>query len=39
MMPLPSPDIDGLGWVEDSAAEIATWSVMVVPLRTVPAHV
>lgn len=28
-----SPGIDGLGWVEDSAAEIATWSMMVVPLH------
>jgi glycosyltransferase involved in cell wall biosynthesis len=27
-------DIDALGWVDDSAAEIATWSVMVVPIRT-----
>src|SRR5205807_660617 len=27
------PDIDALGWVDDSAAEIATWSVMAVPIR------
>ena len=27
-------DIDALGWVDDSAAEVATWSVMVVPIRT-----
>jgi glycosyltransferase involved in cell wall biosynthesis len=26
-------DIDGLGWVADPAAEIATWSAMVIPLR------
>ena len=26
-------DIDGLGWVEDSDAEIATWTGMVVPLH------
>ena len=26
-------DIDGLGWVPDPAAEIATWSAMVIPLR------
>ena len=26
-------DIDGLGWVDDAAAEIATWSLMVVPVR------
>jgi glycosyltransferase involved in cell wall biosynthesis len=26
-------DIDGLGWVDDAAAEIATWSAMVVPIR------
>ena len=26
-------DIDALGWVEDSASEIASWSVMVVPVR------
>ena len=28
----PGPDIDGLGWVPDAAAEIATWSAMVVPI-------
>lgn len=27
-------DIDGLGWVADSAAEIATWSAMIVPVHT-----
>jgi glycosyltransferase involved in cell wall biosynthesis len=26
-------DIDGLGWVDDAEAEIATWSAMVVPTR------
>jgi glycosyltransferase involved in cell wall biosynthesis len=26
--------IDGLGWVEDPAAEIASWSLMIVPIRT-----
>lgn len=26
-------DIDGLGWVADSAAEIATWSAMIIPVR------
>lgn len=26
-------DIDGLGWVEDSEQEIATWSLMIVPIR------
>jgi polysaccharide biosynthesis protein PslH len=26
-------DIDGLGWVQDLADEIATWSVMIVPVR------
>jgi glycosyltransferase involved in cell wall biosynthesis len=25
--------VDGLGWVEDPAAEIATWSLMIVPIR------
>jgi glycosyltransferase involved in cell wall biosynthesis len=28
----PGPDIDGLGWVEDLDAEVATWSVMVIPI-------
>jgi glycosyltransferase involved in cell wall biosynthesis len=28
------PAIDGLGWVEDPAAEIASWSLMIVPIRT-----
>jgi len=27
-------DVDALGWVADPAAEIATWSVMSVPVRT-----
>jgi polysaccharide biosynthesis protein PslH len=27
-------DIDALGWVDDPAAEIATWSVVVVPIHT-----
>ena len=27
------PDIDGLGWVDDTAAEIGTWSAMIIPLH------
>jgi hypothetical protein len=27
------PDIDGLGWVSDIVEEIATWSLMIVPVR------
>jgi glycosyltransferase involved in cell wall biosynthesis len=27
-------DIDALGWVDDAAAEIDTWSTMIVPLRS-----
>jgi hypothetical protein len=27
------PDIDALGWVADPAAEIATWSAMIIPIR------
>ncbi len=27
------PDIDGLGFVADPAAEIATWSAMIIPIR------
>jgi glycosyltransferase involved in cell wall biosynthesis len=27
------PDVDGLGWVEDAASEISTWSVTVNPIR------
>jgi polysaccharide biosynthesis protein PslH len=27
------PDIDGLGWVDNAADEIATWSASVVPIR------
>jgi glycosyltransferase involved in cell wall biosynthesis len=29
----PGDDIDGLGWVADADAEIATWSAMIVPIR------
>jgi polysaccharide biosynthesis protein PslH len=29
----PGVDIDGLGWVADAAAEIGTWSAMVVPIQ------
>jgi glycosyltransferase involved in cell wall biosynthesis len=28
------PDIDGLGWVSDLAGEMASWSLMVVPIRS-----
>lgn len=28
-----APDVDVLGWVDDPAEEIATWSAMVVPIR------
>jgi glycosyltransferase involved in cell wall biosynthesis len=27
------PDVDGLGWVADPAAEITTWSAMIIPIR------
>jgi glycosyltransferase involved in cell wall biosynthesis len=27
-------DIEGLGWIEDAAAEIRTWTLMVVPIQT-----
>ena len=27
------PDIDGLGWIADTAQEIATWNLMIVPLH------
>jgi glycosyltransferase involved in cell wall biosynthesis len=27
------PDVDALGWLADPAAEIATWSAMVIPIR------
>ncbi len=27
------PDIDGLGWVADTAQEMATWNLMIVPLH------
>jgi glycosyltransferase involved in cell wall biosynthesis len=32
--PRLGPDIDGLGWVKDPAAEISTWSLMIVPILT-----
>ncbi|BFU93234.1 MAG: hypothetical protein NTAFB01_44210 [Nitrospira sp.] len=28
------PDIEGLGFVDDPTSEIATWSAMIVPIRT-----
>lgn len=28
-----APDVDTLGWLDDPAAEIATWSAMVIPIR------
>jgi glycosyltransferase involved in cell wall biosynthesis len=28
------PDIEGLGWLEDPEDEIASWSAMIVPIRT-----
>jgi glycosyltransferase involved in cell wall biosynthesis len=27
------PDVEGLGWVADPATEVASWSLMVVPIR------
>lgn len=30
----PAPDVDGLGWLANPAPEIATWSALVVPIRT-----
>ena len=27
------PDVDGLGWVDDPTAEIASWSLMIIPIR------
>ena len=34
-LPLPdAADVDRLGYVTDAAAEIATWSAMIVPIRT-----
>lgn len=33
MAGISGPDIDVLGWVDDSAAEISTWSTMIVPIR------
>jgi glycosyltransferase involved in cell wall biosynthesis len=29
-----APDVDALAWLEDPAAEIASWSAMIVPVRT-----
>lgn len=29
-----APDVDGLGWIANPAAEMATWSSLVVPIRT-----
>jgi polysaccharide biosynthesis protein PslH len=29
----PGVDIDGLGWVADAAAEMSTWSAMIVPIQ------
>jgi glycosyltransferase involved in cell wall biosynthesis len=28
-----APDLDALGWVSDPAAEISTWSAMIIPVR------
>jgi glycosyltransferase involved in cell wall biosynthesis len=28
------PSVDALGWVQDTAAEMATWSLMIVPIQT-----
>ena len=33
-MNTPVPGVEVLGWVEDAAAEIATWSLMVIPIRS-----
>jgi glycosyltransferase involved in cell wall biosynthesis len=30
----PVPGVEVLGWVEDAASEIATWSLMVIPIRS-----
>lgn len=27
------PDVEGLGWMDDPAEEIATWSAMIIPIR------
>jgi glycosyltransferase involved in cell wall biosynthesis len=27
------PSVDGLGWIENPAAEVASWSLMIVPIR------
>ena len=34
VMTTPIPGVEVLGWVEDAAAEIATWSLMVIPIRS-----
>ncbi len=34
MMRTPVPGVEVLGWVDDAAAEIATWSLMVIPIRS-----
>ena len=34
LMKTPVPGVEVLGWVEDAAAEIATWSLMVIPIRS-----
>jgi polysaccharide biosynthesis protein PslH len=31
--PIPGPDIDRLGYLDDPAEEISTWSAMIVPIR------
>jgi len=28
-----TPNVDGLGWIADPSAEIATWSAMIIPIR------
>ena len=33
-IPIPPKGVDVLGWVDDAAAEIATWSLMVIPIRS-----
>ena len=33
-VPNPPEGVEVLGWVDDAAAEIATWSVMVIPIRS-----
>lgn len=34
MMRTPVPGVEVLGWVDDAGAEIATWSLMVIPIRS-----